>query len=167
VIFPETLFASVSHDFSDATEVSASVRWTKWSSLPELRIQTAGLPDNVADYQWEDVTMLSIGVRHHLTDRWTLRAGYARDESPIPGDANRTPRVPDSDRDWFTVGLSARVGERSRIDFAYARVSGEAAGIVNSVNLVASQPGAFTDTLRGDYNNPSVDIFGIQFYSEF
>lgn len=165
-IFPETVYASVSHDLSDATELSSSVRWTRWSRLPELRIMTAGLPDTVANYQWEDVTMFSVGVRHHLNDKWTLRAGYALDESPIPAAANRTPRVPDADRDWFTLGASLRVSERVRVDFAYARVEGDAASTVNTINLVSSAPGAFTDTLRGDYD-ASVNIFGIQVYGEF
>jgi len=164
--FPETIYASISHEMSPATEISGGVRWTKWSDLPELRIETLGMPDSVADYQWEDVAMYSIGVRHHINDRWTVRLGYARDEAPIPADENRTPRVPDSDRDWFTLGLSFAVGESSRIDFGYAHVVGEDSSMVNTINLVSSRPGAFTDTLRGDYES-SVDIFGIQFYGEF
>ncbi len=165
-IFPETIYASVSHEFNDATELSSSVRWTRWSRLPELRIETAGLPDSVSDYQWDDVTMFSIGIRHHLNDKWTIRAGYALDESPIPRAANRTPRVPDADRDWFTLGASVKVGDGKRIDFAYARVESDDASLVNTINLVSTAPGAFTDTLRGDYDG-SVDIFGIQFYGEF
>jgi long-chain fatty acid transport protein len=164
--FPETVYASLSQDLGNATELSASIRWTRWSQLPELRIQTLGLPDSVADYQWQDVSMTSIGIRHNLNDRWTVRAGYARDESPIPADINRTPRVPDSDRDWFTFGLSRALSDTIRIDFAYARITGDDSSLVNTINLVSSAPGAFTDTLRGDYD-ASVNIFGIQIYGEF
>lgn len=165
-VFPETIYASVSHELGRQTEISGSIRWTRWSSLPELRIHTAGLPDSVADYRWQDVGMFSLGVRHGFGDDWTFRAGYARDESPVPADINRTPRVPDSDRDWFTLGLSKAISERMRLDFAYARIEGRASSTLNTVDLVARSPGAFTDTLKGDYDS-SVNIFGIQLYGEF
>ena len=74
--------------------------------------------------------------------------------------------MPDSDRDWFTLGASLKVSDKVRIDFAYAHVEGDDSSLVNTVNLVSSAPGAFTDTLRGDYES-SVDIFGIQVYGEF
>lgn len=166
VTFPETVYASISHDLSAATELSSSVRWTRWSRLPELRISTAGLPDSVADYQWDDVIMFSVGVRHHVNERFSIRAGYALDESPIPSAANRTPRIPDADRDWFTLGASWKLNDSLRLDFAYARVEGDVAQVDNTINLVSTAPGAFTDTLRGEYD-ASVNIFGIQLYGEF
>ncbi|GJL81640.1 MAG: fatty acid transporter [marine bacterium B5-7] len=166
ITLPESVFASLSHVFRGKTEVSGSLRWTRWSELPELRISTAGLPDSVSDYQWEDVVMWSLGVNHQLNDTWMLRAGYAFDESPVPSAANRSPRVPDSDRDWFTLGVSAKISKTMRLDFSYARVNGDKSDINNTVNLVASAPGAFTDTLRGDYSS-SVNLFGIQLYGEF
>ncbi len=165
IILPETVFASIAHRFSDATEILGSVRWTKWSRFQELRVQTPGLPDSVTDESWEDVTMLSIGVNHRLNDKWLLRAGYAHDESPISDDAHRTPRIPDADRDWFTLGASMNVNDKVRVDFSYAHLAADDVSMVNTVNLVSSAPGAFTDTLRGSFDS-SVNIIGIQVYGE-
>ncbi|MDH3377559.1 MAG: outer membrane protein transport protein, partial [Gammaproteobacteria bacterium] len=98
---------------------------------------------------------------------WTWRFGLARDESPVPDAQHRTPRVPDSDRDWFTVGASYRSSDNVSIDFGFAHLEADDAKLNNTVNLVSAAPGLFTDTLVGEYASNSVDILGIQIQVDF
>jgi long-chain fatty acid transport protein len=55
---------------------------------------------------------------------WTLRGGVALDQSPTPNAAVRTPRLPDADRTWVTLGAGYRVSKAMSFDvsFAYLKV---------------------------------------------
>jgi long-chain fatty acid transport protein len=48
-----------------------------------------------------------------------MRAGIAFDESPIPNEQRRTPRVPGADRIWLTLGAGYQFTEMIKVDVAY------------------------------------------------
>jgi long-chain fatty acid transport protein len=64
---------------------------------------------------------VSIGGLYRIRPKWTLRAGFEYDESPVDA-KDRTPRVPDADRYWFTVGASYEYSESFSFDFAYTYI---------------------------------------------
>lgn len=169
VDLPETVYLSVAHEVNDSLSLFGSARWTKWSRFEELRIKFAGgvLPDDVTPENWKDSTTLSIGLAYRMNDRVTLRAGYSSDESPVPGVEFRTPRIPDSDRDWLTLGATFKPKDNMTVDIGYAYLTSDAGELNNTVNLVSSSPGAFTDTLRGSYKDSSVHMIGAQLRWQF
>lgn len=169
VDLPETIYLSVAHELNDNLSLFGSARWTKWSRFDELRIQFAGgvLPDDVTPENWKNSTTLSIGLAYRLNDRVTLRAGYSSDETPVPGVEFRTPRIPDSDRDWLTLGATFTPKDNMTVDVGYAYLTSDAGSLNNTINLVSSSPGAFTDTLRGTYKDSSVHMIGAQLRWEF
>ncbi len=65
-----------------------------------------------------------------------MRAGVAYEKSPVP-DATRTPRVPDNDRIWLSVGASYQVADNIRANLAYSHIFVED----GSVNLAATKDG--------------------------
>jgi len=53
---------------------------------------------------------------------WTLRGGFAYDESPITSRVDVTPRIPDADRYWVAIGVGIRPTTRIRVDLSYAHI---------------------------------------------
>ncbi len=56
-------------------------------------------------FQYSDGYFYSLGGEYMLDPAWTVRAGIGFEKSPIT-DAVRTPRLPDDDRIWYSVGAS-------------------------------------------------------------
>ena len=166
VELPETIYLSYGQNLSDNLELLASARWTKWSRFEELRIQLeAPVPDDVTEQNWDDALTLSLGGNYKLSDKWTVRAGYAFDESPT-SDEFRTARIPDTDRHWLSLGASLHQGNM-HVDFGYAHLFGTGDNSINNeIDLVSSAPGATSDNLVGEYDG-SADILGVQFRWEF
>ncbi|MGQ0591294.1 MAG: OmpP1/FadL family transporter [Gammaproteobacteria bacterium] len=74
----------------------------------------------------------------------TLRSGVAYDETPVPNARLRSPRIPDQDRVWLTFGASYRYSETVSLDFGYAHLFIDDAGIDNTeVNTGHVLSGAF------------------------
>ena len=168
VDLPETVYISAFHSLNSQIDLMASARWTNWSRFDELRIQfDNGLPDNVTPENWDDSWTLSLGANYHLNNQWTLRAGYAHDESPVP-DEDRTVRIPDSDRDWFTLGASYNHNANMTIDFGYAYISADDAPISETTVIAAppTAPAVVASTLVGDFDG-SANIFGVQLQWRF
>jgi long-chain fatty acid transport protein len=163
VDLPETVYVSGAHALSERFSILGSVRWTNWSRFDELRIEFDGpFPDDVTPEQWDDSVTASVGGAYSLASGWVLRAGVAFDESPVPSDDLRTPRIPDSDRIWLTLGATYQARANVSIDFGYAHLFGDDPSMVSTINLVSRAPGAFADTLRGTYEDSDADLFGVQ-----
>ncbi len=168
VTLPETFYLSAIHSPNNKMDLLASIRHTGWSSFQELRVRfDNGLPDTVTPENWEDTVTTSIGINYHVNNSWTVRAGYSHDESPVP-DADRTARIPDSDRDWITFGASVQTGNNMTIDFGYAHLTGDDASIGETTVIAGppTSPVVVRSALSGSYEG-SADIFGIQLQKRF
>lgn len=162
VDLPETVYLSGFHSLNDKVDLLASARWTKWSRFDELRIIfDNGLPDAVTPENWDDTWTLSLGANYKLSDLWTLRFGYSHDQSPVP-DEFRTVRIPDSDRDWFTLGASYSPSQSMTVDFGFAYLTGDDAPISDTTAIAGppTAPSIVTNSLEGSYDGDAY-IFGI------
>jgi len=94
--------------------------WTRWSRVKELRIKfdNSLQPDAVLPADWKDSWFFSVGADYLYSDRLTLRAGIAYDQSPLP-DRTRTPRLPGSDAIDLAIGAGYKPYDDVKIDFAY------------------------------------------------
>jgi long-chain fatty acid transport protein len=125
---------------------------TDWSSLREIRIEFANPdPDSVEDFSWDNTRFWSIGAEYKLSEAFTLRGGYAYDETPTTF-ATRTPRLPDEDRRWYSIGLTWNMSEKVEINAAYARIQPDKPklGISDASRI----------SLFGDYDS-DVNLFGV------
>lgn len=145
--------------FTQATPdwaVFADVTWTHWETFRDLAV-TFDNPKQPAVVQrqgWTSSFRYALGTSYALAPRWTVRAGTAYDESPIASDTLRTPRIPDSDRVWASVGLGYQLTDGIRLDVGYAHVFGLAAGSANRDPVTRH-------VLRGTYDS-SADILAAQ-----
>lgn len=148
---PDVVALGVYHELSPQWAVMADVAWTNWSLLSELAVDAEVGPDSEVPYDWEDTWFFSLGAHYRPTDNWVLRAGIAYDQSPIP-DERRTPRVPDEDRYWVSLGAGYKLNKSLMLDAAYTHIFVEDA----SIDLAGT-----TERLTGSYES-AVDIFSVQ-----
>ena len=89
--------------------------------LPNLMKAPLGA-DGGAGFGWTDITVYKLGVQWDVNDTWTLRAGYAHCDQPIPeSEVLFNILAPGVEQDHATVGLSALLAEKSKIHFALVR----------------------------------------------
>jgi long-chain fatty acid transport protein len=119
---PSTLALVARYDFTDRFAMMANWTETGWSSLREVRIAFDNPdPDTVEPFEWEDTQFMSLGAEYKLNDAWTLRGGIAHDETPTSIE-HRTPRLPDDDRRWYSVGATWKVSDALDVDFAFTHL---------------------------------------------
>ena len=119
---PATTTLSVGYDVTEAFKLTATYAETGWESLQEVRIDFAN-PDADAreEFNWDTTRFMSIGGQFKLNDAWMLRAGYAYDETPTTYQF-RTPRLPDEDRKWFSLGATWQFSDALQVNFAYTHI---------------------------------------------
>lgn len=123
---PSVTSVDVRYDFTDRFAMMATWAGTDWSSLREVRINfTNPDPDSVEPFDWRDTEFMSLGGEFKLNDSFTLRAGVAYDETPTHIET-RTPRLPDDDRTWYSIGATWAATEALEVNFGYTRIEPDA-----------------------------------------
>ncbi|MDR0184057.1 OmpP1/FadL family transporter [Lysobacter arvi] len=119
---PSVLNVDVRYDFTDRFAMMATYSETGWESLREVRIDFANPdPDSVEPFAWKDTTFSSLGAEYKLNESWTLRGGVAYDETPTHIET-RTPRLPDANRMWYSIGASWMATQALEVNFGYTRI---------------------------------------------
>jgi long-chain fatty acid transport protein len=113
---------SVRYDISDNIRLLADWQATDWSSLRTVDVRRSnGVSLGAEAFNWKDTEFYSIGGEWDISDAFTVRAGYAQDETPT-NDATRTPRLPDNDRTLYSIGLTWQISDAFSVDAAYQRI---------------------------------------------
>lgn len=157
---PDTLTLGFHQDIGKKWSVMGDVMWMNWSRQDETRLtfENPAQPDQVTEQDWNNSWFATLGAVYRLDDRWTLRAGAAYDQTPIP-ERTRTPVIADQDSYWVGLGAGYSPLPNLTIDFAYGHIFTEEAGI----DLAASDPGStFRGNLSGTVVDNSVDYLSIQ-----
>ncbi|MEO8133598.1 MAG: outer membrane protein transport protein [Betaproteobacteria bacterium] len=119
---PDSFSLSAAHDLNSQLQLLADVSWTGWSNIPKLEFaRSNGTVLNSVEYNWKDTWRYSLGANYKLNDRLMLRAGVAFDESPMDT-AHRTPRLPDADRTWLSLGARYMILPATALDFGYTHI---------------------------------------------
>lgn len=156
---PEVISFGVHHDINDQWAIMGEAAWTRWSRFDELRIRFANpaQPDSLTAHEWQDTWFFAVGATYRPAKTWALRLGAAYDQSPVPN-SKRTPRIPDNDRLWLSVGGSYQPTPRVTVNVGYSHIF----VTDSSIKLSASDPGSrVRGNLAGDFNN-HIDLFGVQ-----
>ena len=109
VTLPDSWHIGYNHKFDDKTRVELNAVRTNWSTYDALNINVSGteLPNfdkvHASPKNWEDGWHYAIGVEHKLSDKYTLMAGFAYDESSIPYDGGDF-MVPTGNRKTYSIG---------------------------------------------------------------
>ena len=119
---PDNLSISGYHAFNSKWAIMADYTWTQWSRIKTLDIKLEDGSRSVANWQYDDSSRYAIGTEYTHSNKWKYRAGLALDQTPVPSDSLRSPRVPDADRTWLTFGLTYSHTPNLSFDFGYAHL---------------------------------------------
>lgn len=122
---PDMVTVGLRQGLNDRWTLLAGFEWSHWS-----RIGTTTIPTNSAlvtlslPFQYSDGYLYSLGAEYKAMENLTLRGGIAFEKSPIT-DAVRTPRLPDNDRWWYSVGASYKPSDMKGVtlDVGYSYIN--------------------------------------------
>ncbi|MDQ3495630.1 MAG: outer membrane protein transport protein [Pseudomonadota bacterium] len=151
---PSIATLSGSYKLGDRFTLLGAASETGWSSLRAVVINYdhPAQGTTVEPFGWEDSRFYSLGAEYALNDRFTLRTGIARDHTPT-NDVERSPRLPDQNRDWVSLGLTWQASEALEINAAYTHISVDNPTINNLVSSSGSR-------LSGEYA-ARVNLLGV------
>lgn len=151
------------HRINDKWEVMAEYQRVFWNSFDSLDIYGRDIPDRISSTpeNWRDTNFYAIGVSYQLDHQWKLRLGFAYDESAVKT-ADRTPRIPDSDRYWYSMGLNYAYSENMTFDFGFTYIQAKEA----SINIRNNYPSADSRGVSAEYDN-SVKMVGLSLNYKF
>lgn len=155
---PDTASLGVYHEFSPNFAVMGEVAWTNWSLFRELSVYRGGEASPISSTleNWNDTWFYSLGATYSPMEKLKLQIGVAYDQSPVP-DATRTPRVPDADRTWLSLGAGYEVMPGVSANLAYTHIWVEDANI----NLGNEGAGLPEHNISGTYKS-DIDIISAQ-----
>jgi long-chain fatty acid transport protein len=162
---PATLSFSAVHRLSDRLELLGDITWTEWSKISQLPLQrtsgpAAGTDLDTLTFNFDDTWRFAVGANYKWQGPWTLRAGFAFDESPVPNPETRSVRLPDNDRYWFSFGATYQLSSVGRIDVGYTFINIKDADIAND------QQADGKGLVRGSYD-ATVNILSVSYQHSF
>ncbi len=158
VTLPESTSLSFTHQI-DRFTLLFDWSYTRWSRFKELRIEyDSAQADSVTTENWQDSRRYAVGLNYQLSSGLLLRSGIAYDETPIPDEIHRTPRIPGSDRLWVALGFGYQIDNHLSIDVGYAHLFVDDSGSDHSFESSVS---TLNHTLSGEYE-ATVNILSAQ-----
>lgn len=129
---PEIATASFRQAIGPRLTALGTVEWTNWAKFDDVVIRAdlsdpifravGGKPVAILPLNWHDGWFFSGGAEYALNDRLLLRAGAAYEQSPIQAATERTPRDPDTNRVWLSIGAAYQWCAMTSVNFAYSHV---------------------------------------------
>jgi len=149
--------------FNPKWAVMADIFWTQWDSLDVLQIELDNGRLLDTTLEWENALRYALGLTYFADPSWIFRVGAAWEETPIPDAQRRTPRIPDNDRFWATIGLTYQISETIGLDAAYAHLFVDDPEVDKS-GIVTED--IFKGKLSGTFD-ATVDIISLQLTAVF
>ncbi len=121
---PASLNLAAAYTFNDRTTVELVYEKTYWSAYKKLDFDYDPSVVSAATVafgtpitkDWSDSNTYRIGVTHKLDNQWTLMAGYAYDNTPVPKKTVGF-ELPDSDAQLFSFGARYQYSDDMNIGF--------------------------------------------------
>lgn len=156
---PDTFILSVWQQVSDRWEAMGDLSYTRWNSLKSLSIynRNTGVLASTESFNYDNSWRFAWGAAYKATDAAKLKFGIAYDRTPT-SDSDRSARVPDNDRVWFSLGGQWNTGSFGKIDLGYSYLYVKDP----SINQTKSFSPTTSSTLRGRYDE-SAHVFGLQY----
>ena len=129
---PDVVTLSLRQSVAKNVRLDGTVEWTHWSDLQKLDVTCSGaglpfcsVPVPVSlPLGWHDSWMFALGGEYDASKNLTVRSGFAYELSPIQNPSERTPRLPDQSRLWFSGGATYALNNMLALDLAYSHIWG-------------------------------------------
>ncbi|MRI34077.1 long-chain fatty acid transporter [Endozoicomonas sp. OPT23] len=159
---PSIAELSVYQQINENLAVHASYMKTGWSSFEEIVIDLDNGAKVVDKQGYNDASRWAVGATYKYSKAWTLRAGYAYDNSPV-GNVDRSFRIPDTDRQWYSFGAKYKLNSQQSIDLGYAFLKADKAKIEDEFEFAGNSLAKF----EGEVVSGNAHIFSIQYNQTF
>jgi long-chain fatty acid transport protein len=121
--WPTTIGLGMAYKASDAVLVVADVKQLQWSGVMKdfkmtFSSDAMGDLDVVMPQDWDDQTVVQLGVGYQVNPSWTLRAGYNHASNPVPDDTV-SPLFPAIVETHYTFGAGYAINQASDVNFSY------------------------------------------------
>ena len=153
---PALLSFGVYHDVNERLALMAEYQRVFWSSFRELTFVShedpySGTTISQVHERWRDTNFFAVGASYMLDEQWKLRLGLAYDQSAVRA-PHRTPRIPDSNRIWYSTGLGYQYNDNLSVDAGLTYIQ------AHDSHLDTRYTGNSGRHVTADYSN-SVKVF--------
>lgn len=121
VKLPDIVSLGIRHMVTPNVTLLGTVEWTNWSRIGTSNVTSSGVLVTTLPFQYDDGWFFSVGAEYAVNPGFLIRAGFGYEISPIT-DGVRTPRLPDNDRYWASLGMSFKPVPNLIFDFAYTHI---------------------------------------------
>jgi long-chain fatty acid transport protein len=145
--------------------LAAEIDWSRtgWSNFEEILVTSAatGAVLSRSENYWDDSNAYRLGLTYDLNPDTQLRFGYTYDETGQP-DEYYTARIPDVDRQTFSIGAAHSLGDGWELEGGYMYVTWDDNNYqgTRAFNPLVNTDINGTTALAGDYE-AHAHIFGI------
>lgn len=117
---PAEVTAGFSVQVTDKWLVAFDYNYALWSAYKSLDVdfKKDGIPDSINPRNYKNASTFRFGTQYMANDKFTFRAGYYIDESPVQ-DGYFAPETPRNDSMGFTGGLTYQLNEKFGIDVSF------------------------------------------------
>lgn len=168
--FPDMIQAGVFYQATEKLGIEVDVERTGWSSFDKIDITDAtGGPLTDSTNNWDDAWAYRLGAIYQLNPKTKLLFGYAYDETGQP-DAYFSARVPDNDRQLFSIGMTHDYNDWT-VEASYMHVVVDDRTINSSIDYPTQAAGGNTDpngtnAYNGTYES-SVNLLSVGVSKKF
>ena len=116
---PAEVTTGLSVQVSEKLLLAFDYNYTLWSVYDALVVDFENsVPTSVNARNYKNASTYRLGAQYVATDKFTFRAGWYFDESPVQ-DGYFAPETPRNDSMGFTGGLTYQVNKKLGIDFSF------------------------------------------------
>jgi len=161
VSLPANLHAGITFKGISDLTINFGYQYVFWEEVQDITIEFIdGETTQSLDLNYSDGYIIRFGLEYILNSTIALRAGYLFDSNPTP-EEYLTPRLPDSDRHGFTIGVGYNFTETFGVDVGYMFLRFVERTVENS--NIEYAPGAL---MNGRYNS-SANLLSLNFRLNF
>jgi long-chain fatty acid transport protein len=150
-------------------QLAVEVDWTRmgWSQFQSIEVKgkDSGVLISSDVNDWEDADAIRLGLTYDIRPTTQLRFGYSYDETGQP-DAHFSARVPDKDRQLFSIGIAQGFGQGFTVEAGYMYVLTKDRNYVGDVPYTGQKDINGTTAIAGDYKG-DVNLFAIEVSKSF
>lgn len=152
---PDILEISGFHQLNPQWALHYSYLWTNWSRFTQILATDDNCSGGVClqkKESYHDSNRYAIGATYTYNPDWTFRAGFAYDEQA----GKPTISIPDTDRYWYSAGLTYNWSEDLSIDAAFTYIDSDEQNFKEEGILVSgpykSKGPAYVTALQMNYS---------------
>ncbi|MCF7853697.1 MAG: OmpP1/FadL family transporter [Candidatus Pacebacteria bacterium] len=121
--YPQVVAGGIMWQATQKLRLELAAEWQQWSTRETQDFTLKGSPPYISagttsmPTRWEDSWLIMLGGEYAVNDKWTVRAGYGFNETPVPGETAE-PSLPTGDTHALALGTGYKWTDKLTVDVA-------------------------------------------------